>query len=169
MSTVVDQQLISLIKWLSTFDLRSPHKTPEEISSGEALAESLTQIAPEWFTNTWYSKIKSDVVNNWRLKVSNLKKIIEAVTEFYVECLNQPLSGYTKPDAQKIGEHCDSIELKRLMQLVLGCAVNCNDKQLYITRIMGLEESVQQVFLLKILIIFGHMMININFLLLLFR
>lgn len=140
-----DQQLSSLITWLDTFELRPAHQTPEDISNGVALAEALTQIAPEWFTSSWHSKIKSDVGSNWRLKVSNLRKIIEAVTEYYVECLNQPLAGYVKPDAQKIGEHCDSQELKRLLQLVLGCAVNCNDKQYHITRIMGLEEAVQQV------------------------
>jgi protein HOOK3 len=140
-----DQQLSSLIKWLNTFELQAAHLTAEDISNGVALAEALTLIAPEWFTPLWNCKIKTDVGSNWRLKVSNLKKIIEAVTEYYVECLNQQLSGYVKPDAQKIGEHCDYHELKRLLQLILGCAVNCNEKQHYITRIMGLEESVQQV------------------------
>lgn len=135
----------SLIKWLDTFELRAAHSSAEDISNGEALAEALSQIAPEWFTDSWKAKIKTDVGSNWRLKVSNLRKIIEAVTEYYVECLNQPLAGYVRPDAQKIGEHCDSHELKRLLQLVLGCAVNCNGKQYYITRIMGLEEAVQQV------------------------
>ncbi|KAJ8679016.1 hypothetical protein QAD02_014803 [Eretmocerus hayati] len=145
-----DQQLSSLIKWLDTFELKSPHSTSEDISTGEALAEALSQIAPDWFTPTWYSKIKSDVGSNWRLKVSNLRKIIEAVTEYYIECLSQPLSGYVKPDAQKIGEHGDPRELKRLLQLVLGCAVNCGEKQYYITRIMGLEEVVQQVIMQSI-------------------
>ncbi|XP_016838920.1 protein Hook homolog 3 [Nasonia vitripennis] len=145
-----DQTLSSLIKWLDTFELRAAHSTAEDISNGVALAEALSQIAPEWFTASWNSKIKSDVGSNWRLKVSNLKKIIEAVTEYYVECLNQPLAGYVKPDAQKIGELCDSHELKRLLQLVLGCAVNCNEKQYYITRIMGLEEAVQQVIMQSI-------------------
>ncbi|XP_014219490.1 protein Hook homolog 3 [Copidosoma floridanum] len=145
-----DQQLNSLIKWLHTFELRAPHSSAEDISNGVALAEALSQIAPEWFHPAWNAKIKSDVGSNWRLKVSNLKKIVEAVTEYYVECLNQQLAGYVKPDAQKIGEHCDSHELKRLLQLVLGCAVNCNEKQYYITRIMGLEEAVQQVIMQSI-------------------
>ncbi len=35
--------------------------------------------------------------------------------------------------------------LGRLLQLVLGCAVNCEQKQVYIESIMALEESVQQV------------------------
>ncbi|XP_035721537.1 protein Hook homolog 3-like [Vespa mandarinia] len=139
-----DQQIICLIKWLDTFDLQAAHSSLEDISDGVALAEVLAQIAPEWFTAVWRAKIKTDVNSNWRLKVSNLKKIIEAVMEYYIECLNQQLSGYVKPDAGKIGEHCDRDELCRLLQLILGCAVNCNQKQQYITRIMSMEESVQQ-------------------------
>ena len=139
-----DQQLNNLIKWLDTFDLEAPHSTAEDISDGVALADVLAQIAPEWFTAAWKAKIKTDVNSNWRLKVSNLKKIVEAIMEYYIECLNQQLSGYIKPDATKIGEHCDNYELRRLLQLILGCAVNCNQKQQYITKIMGMEETVQQ-------------------------
>ncbi|OAD59735.1 Protein Hook like protein [Eufriesea mexicana] len=139
-----DQQLNNLIKWLDTFELQVPHSTAEDISDGVALADVLAQIAPEWFTAAWRAKIKTDVSSNWRLKVSNLKKIVEAIMEYYIECLNQQLPGYIKPDANKIGEHCDNHELRRLLQLILGCAVNCNQKQQYITRIMGMEETVQQ-------------------------
>ena len=38
----------------------------------------------------------------------------------------------------------------RLLQLILGCAVNCDQKQQYIESIMHLEESVQQVLMLAI-------------------
>ena len=31
----------------------------------------------------------------------------------------------------------------RLLQLVLGCAVHCDEKEEYIKKIMGLEEHVQ--------------------------
>ncbi|KAG5332467.1 HOOK protein, partial [Acromyrmex charruanus] len=144
------QQLDYLIKWLATFDLQAPHNSVEEISDGVALAEALAKIAPEWFTAVWKAKIKTDVGTNWRLRVSNMKKIVEAVMEYYVECLNQQLSNYVKPDATKIGEHCESDELRRLLQLILGCAVNCNQKQLLITRIMGMEETVQQVLMQSI-------------------
>jgi hypothetical protein len=37
----------------------------------------------------------------------------------------------------------DAGELGRLLQLILGCAVNCEEKQEYIQRIMGMEEAVQ--------------------------
>ena len=41
------------------------------------------------------------------------------------------------------GETSDTAELGRLLQLILGCAVNCEDKHEYIQRIMAMEESVQ--------------------------
>ncbi len=44
-----------------------------------------------------------------------------------------------------LGEQNDEGEMGRLLQLILGCAVNCDDKQEYIQRIMSMEESVQHV------------------------
>jgi len=40
-------------------------------------------------------------------------------------------------------ERGDKRELGRMLQLVLGCAVNCDDKHEYIRRIMNMEEEVQ--------------------------
>ncbi|PNF37389.1 Hook-like protein 3 [Cryptotermes secundus] len=140
----------SLMKWLQTFDLDAPHKTLEEISDGVAMAQALTQIAPEWFGESWMSKIKTDAGNNWRLKVSNLKKIVQGIVDYYQECLNQHLTDFNRPDVGEIGEKCNPEELGRLLQLILGCAINCHRKQDYITRIMSMEESVQQVIMQSI-------------------
>lgn len=38
-----------------------------------------------------------------------------------------------------------SVRIGRLLQLVLGCAINCDEKQRYIEFIMVMEESAQQV------------------------
>ncbi|KAH0540203.1 protein Hook homolog 3 [Cotesia glomerata] len=137
-------QLESLIKWLNTFDLVAGHSSPEDLSDGVAISEALNQIDPDWFSTSWKSKIKTNIGTNWRLRVSNLKKIVEAIMEYYSEFLSQPLSGFIKPNSSKIGEHNDFDELKKLLQLVLGCAINCTQKQQYITSIMKMEETVQQ-------------------------
>lgn len=92
----------------------------------------------------WLSKIKSDVNTNWRLKMSNLKKVIEGVYDYYADVLNYSLSDFPRPDAMRIAEKRDMNELERLLELILGCAVNCSDKQNYIKEIMCLEESLQQ-------------------------
>jgi len=43
--------------------------------------------------------------------------------------LDQQISEELIPDLNKISENSDPTELGRLMQLILGCAVNCERKQ----------------------------------------
>ncbi|XP_034234433.1 protein Hook homolog 3 [Thrips palmi] len=146
----------SLLTWLHTLNLSALHSTPQETSDGVAVAQALNQIAPEWFSNSWLAKIKTDVGDNWRLKVSNLKKIVEKIVDLYQEGFNQTLPDSVKPDVNRIGEYCDEGELGKLLQLVLGCAVNCNQKQDYITAIMAMEEDVQQVIMQSIQALEGN-------------
>ncbi|KAL1462559.1 hypothetical protein WDU94_014387 [Cyamophila willieti] len=140
-----------LLKWLQTFTLEAPHHTLADITDGVAMAQALHQIAPEWFSEMWLAKIKTDIgVNNWRLKISNLKKINEGIVDYFQEYFDQTLGEFGKVDVHKIVENIDAKELARLMQLILGCAINCNRKQNYITKIMEMEESVQQVIMQSI-------------------
>ncbi|XP_045527976.1 protein hook isoform X2 [Pieris brassicae] len=134
----------NLIKWLQTLNLVAKHGNPAELSDGVAIAEALSQIAPEFFTASWNSKIKTDVGQNWRLKVSNIKKILEGVVDYHQDVLNLSLQEFSRPDVVNIAEHADPEDLGRLLQLVLSCAVNCNKKEEYITRIMELELSCQR-------------------------
>lgn len=108
------------------------------------MAQALHQIAPDTFTESWLGKIKTDVGSNWRLKISNLKKVVEGIFDYYVDVLNINLSEFARPDVMRMAEQSDAAELGRLLQLILGCAVNCNQKQDYITQIMELEESLQR-------------------------
>lgn len=94
--------------------------------------------------DAWLSKIKSDASSsNWRLKLSNLKKVIEALYDYYGDVLHCSLSDFRRPNAMRIAEKFDEAELERLLQLVLGCAVNCAKKQDYIYQIMCLEHILQ--------------------------
>ncbi|KAG7250582.1 hypothetical protein CRUP_001865, partial [Coryphaenoides rupestris] len=59
--------------------------------------------------------------------------------------LGQQINDFTLPDLNLIGEHSDAPELGRMLQLILGCAISCEQKQEYIQAIMVMEESVQHV------------------------
>uniref|UniRef100_A0A3P9JKN7 Hook microtubule-tethering protein 1 n=1 Tax=Oryzias latipes TaxID=8090 RepID=A0A3P9JKN7_ORYLA len=61
------------------------------------------------------------------------------------QVLSQDISDFPVPDLSLVAEHADPVELGRLLQLILGCAVRCERKQEYIQIIMTLEESVQHV------------------------
>lgn len=54
------------------------------------------------------------------VSVSNLKKLIETVAEYYNEVLNITLNEFISPNVMKIGEQKDQCELGRFLQLVLG-------------------------------------------------
>ncbi|KAG7487704.1 hypothetical protein MATL_G00026210 [Megalops atlanticus] len=134
----------SLIIWLQTFNTPAPCKTAQDLTTGVAMSQALHQIDPAWFSESWLSRIK-DVGDNWRLKMNNLKKVLQMIVDYYNEVLAQQISDFPLPDLVQVAEHSDPVELGRLLQLILGCAVKCERKQEYIQIIMTLEESVQHV------------------------
>ncbi|XP_047228805.1 protein Hook homolog 3 isoform X2 [Girardinichthys multiradiatus] len=135
----------SLLTWIQTFGVESPCKTVDDLISGVVMAQVLQKIDVSYFNDAWISRIKPEVGDNWRLKISNLKKILKGVLDYYQEVLGQHINDFTLPDVNLIGEHSDAAELGRMLQLILGCAVNCEQKQEYIQTIMVMEESVQHV------------------------
>ncbi|XP_066530251.1 protein Hook homolog 2 [Hoplias malabaricus] len=134
----------SLLSWLQTFQVPSC-TSKRDLTSGVAVAHVLHKIDSSWFNETWLGRIKEESGDNWRLKVSNLKKILQSMMEYYHDVLGQQVSDEHVPDVSLIGEMGDVVELGRLVQLVLGCAVSCEKKQEHIQQIMTLEESVQHV------------------------
>ncbi|XP_032624043.1 protein Hook homolog 2 [Chelonoidis abingdonii] len=135
----------SLLTWLQTFHVPSPCRTYQDLTSGVTIAQVLYRIDSSWFNETWLLRIKEDASDNWRLKVSNLKKILQSVLEYCQDVLGHQISERHLPDVNLIGEFSDTSELGKLLQLVLGCAISCEKKQEHIQQIMTLEESVQHV------------------------
>ncbi|XP_035381235.1 protein Hook homolog 2 isoform X2 [Electrophorus electricus] len=130
--------------WLQTFHVPSC-TSKHDLTNGVAIAYVLHKIDPFWFNEAWLGRIKEESADNWRLKVSNLKKILQCVMEYYHDVLGQQVAGEHVPEVSLIGELGDVTELGRMLQLVLGCAVSCEKKEEYIQQIMTLEESVQHV------------------------
>ncbi|XP_048114713.1 protein Hook homolog 3 isoform X2 [Alosa alosa] len=135
----------SLLTWIQTFGVEAACKTVEDLTSGVVMAQVLQKIDHVYFNDNWISRIKPEVGDNWRLKISNLKKILKGILDYNQEILGQQINDFTLPDVNLIGEHSDAAELGRMLQLILGCAVNCEQKQEYIQTIMMMEESVQHV------------------------
>uniref|UniRef100_A0A8C2DXU0 Hook microtubule-tethering protein 1 n=1 Tax=Cyprinus carpio TaxID=7962 RepID=A0A8C2DXU0_CYPCA len=130
---------------LQTFKTAAPCKTVEDLTSGAAMSQALHQIDPSWFNESWLARIKEDVGDNVRLKMNNLKKILQMIVDYYNEVLAQQITDFPLPDLMRVVEQSDQVELGRLLQLILGCAVKCDRKQEYVQIIMTLEESVQHV------------------------
>uniref|UniRef100_A0AAZ3QM45 Calponin-homology (CH) domain-containing protein n=1 Tax=Oncorhynchus tshawytscha TaxID=74940 RepID=A0AAZ3QM45_ONCTS len=123
---------------IQTFGLEAPCKTVDDLTMS-------ISIYIYFFLTAGNNRIKPEVGDNWRLKISNLKKVLKGILDYNQEVLQQQINDFTLPDINLIGEHSDAAELGRMLQLILGCAVNCEQKQENIQTIMMLEESVQHV------------------------
>ena len=116
------------------------------MNEGAAIADCLVQLDSDLFTTEWRSKIITDTAGNWTLRVStavnnlfplslyilpqhtNLKKIYQALTKFYTEVLNVSLEKIQPPNLKAIAESGSPADTARLIQLVLGVAINCEQK-----------------------------------------
>lgn len=112
-----DEITKSLIQWLQTI-LPNTRISINELNDGVAICEALIEIAPQHFQHLEL-KIKK-VGLNWRLKISNLKKINESIKEYYQDFLNMQIQDAGKPDVAKLAEMNDFTELGKLLRLVLG-------------------------------------------------
>lgn len=130
-----------LLVWLNTFErVGDVVLEPPDLTDGLTIARILQEIAPAWFD---LADLKDNISDNWRLKVSNLRKVKNAILEYYQEVLELELRNFPLPDCSAIGEKDDPENLGILLQLVLGCAVHCDEKEEHIRKIMGLEEHIQ--------------------------
>jgi protein HOOK3 len=121
----------SVLNWVNTFDLEDPVATLEELADGVVLHRILREIAPAHFPD---GALKDNCGSNAILRTTNIKKLLRALEGYYRDVLLQDLhSGYVDPEQVA---QADATEVSKLVELVLGCAVQCDDKQRYIQRLM---------------------------------
>lgn len=133
-----------LIKWLETFNIETPYQTTNELSSGIAMAQVLNQIDPKFFNERWLSSMYQDPGNNRKQRVTNLQRILNRIQEFFASLSSLRNKGFPLPDISAIAETSSMKDLVRFLQLILVCAVYCEENT-HIHQIMAMEESVQQV------------------------
>ncbi|KAJ1818000.1 hypothetical protein LPJ56_003940, partial [Coemansia sp. RSA 2599] len=88
--------------------------------------------------------------DNWILKMNNLKKLYKLVTKYYEDVLGYPASNLAEPNLAAIAKNEDPEELLKLCHLVLTLAVQCERNQVYIGKIMSLDEDDQRSLMVSI-------------------
>ena len=49
---------------------------PSSVSDGNAIADCLVQLAPDYFTSAWRGKIISETAGTWKLRVSECQLVL---------------------------------------------------------------------------------------------
>eukprot|EP00053_Salpingoeca_punica_P015853 m.146872 g.146872 ORF g.146872 m.146872 type:complete len:869 (+) comp16817_c0_seq1:136-2742(+) len=138
------RHIASLLEWVKLFEnVSGARNTPEDLSDGVALAEIMAQIAPKFMTADKLSKLKRDAGANAVIKASNIKKLKRTLLDFYADELKVEEANISIPSDQDVAS--GQLEaVSKMMELVLGCAVQCATKETYITQLMQLDDDVQQ-------------------------
>ena len=100
--------------------------------------------APEHFSSSLLSKIEFECGSSWFLRVSNLRRIYLSIVDFYSEVLDRTIPEKLQPDLEAIARDNDIKHLGYLLQLILGCAINCIDKEKHIEVMTTLSLEVKQ-------------------------
>ena len=132
----------ALLAWINVFREEGEHVgSLEELSDGVALFELMVRVAPAHFD---VDSIKRNAAGNPFLCASNLGKLGRGIEAFAREALDQPSLSCAHVDMQLISESADVPQLVELVELLLGCVVQCEQAQEYIGAIMQLEQRLQK-------------------------
>ncbi|XP_051241075.1 girdin isoform X5 [Dicentrarchus labrax] len=134
----LDQFMLSpLVTWVKTF---LPHDGGihfSELLDGVFLNDIMTQINPS-ATSQGANKVSGDPSQ----RIQNLNFLVQQIKTYYLDNLRQ-LIMIPLPNVLLLGRtpYCEQSleEMKKLLLLLLGCAVQCEKKEEYIERIQTLD------------------------------
>ncbi|XP_064807879.1 girdin-like isoform X2 [Oncorhynchus masou masou] len=136
----LEQFMLSpLVIWVKTFGQNDGNMTLDysELLDGVVLNKIMIQINPK-ATLPSVNKVNDDPSQ----RILNLIVLIRQIKTYYLETLRQ-LIMMPLPSVLLLGRtpHCEQSleEMKKLLLLLLGCAVQCEKKEEYIERIQTLD------------------------------
>nr|XP_029481680.1 girdin-like [Oncorhynchus nerka] len=136
----LEQFMLSpLVIWVKTFGQNDGNMTLDypELLDGVVLNKIMIQINPK-ATLPSVNKVNNDPSQ----RILNLTVLIRQIKTYYLETLRQ-LIMMPLPSVLLLGRtpHCEQSleEMKKLLLLLLGCAVQCEKKEEYVERIQTLD------------------------------
>ncbi|KAM9770543.1 girdin-like isoform 2-T2 [Menidia menidia] len=136
----LDQFMLTpLVTWVKTFELTDGgmHLDFAELVDGVFLNQIMAQINPPAVPHA-VNKVCRDPSQ----RIQNLNVLVQQIKTFYLDNLRQ-LIMIPFPDVLLLGRtpYCEQSleEMKKLLLLLLGCAVQCEKKEEYIEKIQTLD------------------------------
>ena len=102
--------------------------------------EKKNNSSPDHFDPTTIGRNLGD---NWALKTSNLRKLLRNIEEFYHDALEKDtdFDSIKEQIIPAVAKDADPNGILTLVELVAAAAVTCEDKEIFLTRIMDMEEE----------------------------
>ncbi|OMJ91849.1 hypothetical protein SteCoe_5521 [Stentor coeruleus] len=129
-----------LIQWLNRNELGIQCKSLSDLSDGILLYELMSKVSPEYFD---MECISIDVKNNWALKLGNLRRLKKALDKYLEEELKMSHTKLDRIDLPNLARKGNPDDAIKLFEAIFFAIIHCPQKQVYIKRMMELDESAQ--------------------------
>ena len=90
----------------------------------------------------------TNVGDNKRLRLNNVRKVLTVTVDYLKDVVGMQLSQFPLPDTNKVVE-CDKGHLGRMLQLILGVAINCSNREEHIQTIWQEMEQESQILVMQ--------------------
>ena len=90
----------------------------------------------------------ADVGDNKRLKLNNVRKVLTGTVDYLKDVVGMQLAQFPLPDTNKVVE-CEKTHLGRMLQLILGVAINCSNREEHIQTIWQEMEQDSQIVVMR--------------------
>lgn len=132
-----NQAIVEFINCFPT--ISSAPSAVGDLDDGVALFECLAEIAPTFFDPTTIARHLGD---NWALKSSNLRKLIRNLETYYHVELHKT-TDFSVVSVSDISRNSDAEQIASLFELIVAAAVKCENKGVFVQRIMTLSQTSQ--------------------------
>uniref|UniRef100_A0A7S3HAB2 Calponin-homology (CH) domain-containing protein n=1 Tax=Spumella elongata TaxID=89044 RepID=A0A7S3HAB2_9STRA len=137
----MDENDQAIIDWVNTFELEKPVAQLSELNDGNVLSEVLCEMCPNHFEK---DSLNKETTGNWALAAGNLRKLLRMLDNYFTTVLHKRIDT-SSVDVNAIAKSNDPEEMLNLLELVVGVAVMCEDKNVFIPKIFELNDHSQAV------------------------
>jgi protein HOOK3 len=134
-------EIDAVLKWVNTFNLATPCASLSDLSDGIVIATALAEVDSGHFNA---NKLNKNVGDDWSLAASNLRVVVSMLSDFYPKVLRKAID-MSQVDCDAIARDLSEDDFMDLLELVVGCAVLCENKARFIKNIFSLDVSAQAV------------------------
>lgn len=131
----------AIIAWVNTFESGAQCTDLSQLSDGIMIADILNEIVPFYFEK---GTMNTETAGNWALAAGNLRKLLRTLDGYFRTVLFKEIS--MNVDVNAIVKSNNTAEILNLLELVVGVAVQCDDKTTFIQNILSLDNLSQYVF-----------------------
>lgn len=140
-STIYCLECFSIFFRIHSFDAGKSCHAIQDLSDGTVLADILHEMCPDFFES---DALNRSTEGNWALAVSNIRGLLRSLDDYFKTVLGKKIDN-SGLDVNEIARAKNTDEIIKLVEIVVGVAVMCESKAIFIRNIFLLNPDSQAV------------------------